>query len=735
VSSWQSESRAGGCFHRRKPHDVERLYGPTFNLQRRVVNLLRTRILNSLRPVLASAALCAFLALLAHGSASAQARKIELGDLAKIVTVSDPQISPDGKSIVCVVSRQNFEEDRSDRELVLVDVATGAQKVLTLDRKGVGSPRWSPTGDGLAFLAVVPFTKGKDKKGDTTKRADSPQVFVMSMSGGDARKVTNAPNGVEQFAWRPNGKDVAYVTSDDPPNQREIDKHNDSFEVGDNDYLATGAPTPSHIWLVSVVGENAGGEEGKRLTSGPWSLPKSGPPSPPASPISWTPDGKSLTFTRQEHPHFGDYDLTTLQILNVGTGEIRKLTSHEKLESFGLFSPDGSQLAYWYPRDGDWNSTNEIFVASAAGGDGIDVTRDIDRNLQRAIWMPDGQSLLVGGHDGTQVSLWLQPLKGKARKLSLGEVNPAWMFWIDAAVGPKGEIVFTGSTASQPSELYYMPSSADPPKRLTNFNQQIVALQLGKLDRFEWQGPDGFREDGILVYPPGFSKDKKYPLVLVVHGGPSDASTTAFYGFAHLVVARDYIVFEPNYRGSDNLGNVYQRAIYNDAGDGPGRDVMAGIEAVKKLGVVDESKIAVTGWSYGGYMTCWLIGHYHIWKAAVAGAAVTDMNEQYNLSDFGVANRYLFKGSPWVGGNMKDYVAQSPIASASQIETPTLILSDTGDARVPITESYQLYHALKDNGVTVRFVAYPIPGHLPGDPVRRRDVYSRWLGWLDQYLK
>jgi hypothetical protein len=131
----------------------------------------------------------------------------------------------------------------------------------------------------------------------------------------------------------------------------------------------------------------------------------------------------------------------------------------------------------------------------------------------------------------------LQRLKGKARKLSLGDVNPAWLFWIDAAVGPKGEIAFTGSTASQPSELYYMPSSADPPKRPTNFNQQIAALQLGKVDRFEWQGPDGFREDGILVYPPNFSKDKKYPLVLVIHGGPTDASETTFSGFAHLVAA------------------------------------------------------------------------------------------------------------------------------------------------------------------------------------------------------
>ncbi len=658
----------------------------------------------------------------AQTAVPAQKRGIQLEDSSKTVTVSDPQISPDGKSIIIVVSRQNFEEDRNDTELVLVDVATGAQRVLTFGRKQSAFPRWSPSGDRLAFLAVVPYMR--EKKDDTTKREDGPQIFMMPMNGGDAKKITNTTNGVEQFAWSPDGKQIAYVTSDDPPSQKAIDAHNDSFEVGDNDYLATSAPTPSHLWLV-----NADGGETRRLTSGSWSLSKSG-----SSPLSWTPDAKSLVITRQALPHSGDTDLTTLEVLNVETGELRKLTHHEKLESCGIFSPDGSQIAYWYPRDGDPENVNEIFVASTAGEDGTDLTLGIDRNLAGALWMPDGQSLLVSGNDGTEVAMWLQPLKGRARKLPLGDINPASGFSVDMTVGPRGEIVFAGSRESHPSELYYKASPNDAPKRLTSFNQEIADLELGKLERFEWQGPDGFREDGILVYPPNFSNNKKYPLVLFVHGGPNTASTTAFSMLPLLIASHGYVVFEPNYRGSDNLGNAYERAIFNDAGDGPGRDVMAGIEAVKKRGFVDESKIAVSGWSYGGYMTTWLISHYQIWKTAVTGASVTDWNEDYNLSDIGLLFRYGFKGSPWLGYR-DDYIAQSPIASAAQIRTPTLIFSDTGDARVPITESYQLYHALKDNGVPVKFVAYPVPGHFPGDPVRLRDVYRRWLDWLDQYLK
>jgi dipeptidyl aminopeptidase/acylaminoacyl peptidase len=657
--------------------------------------------------------------LISVGRVSAQARRISLDDYEKVVTVSDPQISPDSKSIVCVVSRVDLENDRHDRELLLVDIASGSQRYLTFDRKNASSPRWSPSGSQLAFLAEV----GPEKK-------EKAQLFILPMEGGEPRKITDAPNGVEQFAWRPNGNEIAYVTADEAPNKKEIEKHLDAFEVGDNGYLETKAPTPSHIWLISV----AGGAP-RRLTSGSWSLPKTLPPSSPASPLSWSPDGKFLTFTRQEDPHSGDSDRRSVQILNVENGEIRKLTTHEKFEGFGLFSPDGSKLAYWYPRDGDRASENEIFVAPVSGGDGVDATRSIDRNILRAIWMPDGKSLLVGGHDGTQTALWLQPPDGPAKKLSLGDVSPSWFFWVDAFVGHDGAIAFAGSTPTQPSELYYMSSPNDPPRRLTNFNQQIASLNLGRSEDFQWRGPNDFREDGVVVYPPDFDKTKKYPLVLIIHGGPHAATTTQFSFLPQLVAAKDCVVFEPNYRGSENLGNAYTHAIWNDAGDGPGRDVMAGIEALEKQGFVDESKIAVSGWSYGGYMTTWLIGHYHIWKVAMAGAAVTNMYDQYNLADFNVGERYIFKGSPYVGDNLAAYREQSPISYASQMKTPTLILSDTGDFRVTVTQSYELYHALKDNGVPVQFFAYPVSGHFPIDPVRQKDITRRWSDWVVQHLK
>ena len=205
--------------------------------------------------------------------------------------------------------------------------------------------------------------------------------------------------------------------------------------------------------------------------------------------------------------------------------------------------------------------------------------------------------------------------------------------------------------------------------------------------------------------------------------------------FSHLMASRGYVIFGPNYRGSDSLGNKYQRAVVDDGGDGPGRDTLAGIAALEKQGFIDESRIAVSGWSYGGYMTSWLIGHYHIWKTAVSGAAPNSRVNTYNLSDYNVTERFARGGSPWNKEYAKAYQEQSPITYAGAITTPTLILHDTGDPRVPITNSYEKYHALKDNGVMVKFIAIPTAGHEASDPVHQSDTYRVWLEWLDQYLK
>jgi dipeptidyl aminopeptidase/acylaminoacyl peptidase len=656
-------------------------------------------------------------------NAAAAASTFTLDDIPKLVGVSNVAISPDGKQIAFIVSRQDMKADRNDPTLELYDVASKSTRALTFERRGLSSPAWSPDGTKIAFIA----DRGT---GDDARQ----QIWIMDLRGGDPIAVTDAPEGVEEFAWRPDGAAIAFVAPDEAANTKDVTKHLDSFVVGDQAYDDRSAPTSNHIWIATLNAD--GTATSKRLTSGTWSLPSAQPPSSPGPPISWSPDGKSIVFTKMPNPYDADSDFAIICKVDVASGAITPLTSHGKYEGFGEYSPDGARVAYWYPQNGDDAAVNEIYVAPASGGDGTDVTSAIiDTNVQRFIWMPDSKSLLISGHKDTDAALWIKPLDGAATRIDLRGVQPSQGFWLDASVSKTGAIAFAGSEPNHPTELYYMSSASAVPQRVTGYNDALAAYNLGAVHAIQWQN-DGFAEDGVVTLPPNYDSSKSYPLVLVIHGGPNSASITSFNAFNQVLAARGYVVFNPNYRGSDNLGAKYWYGIINDSGAGPGRDVMAGVAAVEQAYKIDTSRIAVSGWSYGGYMTSWMIGHYHIWKAAVSGAAVNDLIDEYALADNGVGDRYQMGGlSPYVKNEVQNYIAQSPISAAWNVTTPTLILSDVGDQRVPITQSYKFYHALKDRGTTVQFWAYPVSGHFPGDPVRQLDVYRRWSGWLESYLK
>ncbi|MBH8558484.1 alpha/beta hydrolase family protein [Hymenobacter negativus] len=641
-------------------------------------------------------------------------RRFELADISRLVNVSDPQLSPDGKSILVVVSRPNLANNRHDAEVVLVDVATARQRVMVADRPTVKQPRWSPTGDRVAFLART----GTGKDAHT-------QLFVQNLASGDVRQLTTAVANVQLYAWSPDGTALAYSAADAPANAAEIARGNDSFEVGNGSVTLTAPPAPDHLWLVSATD----GQPARRLTSGPLSLPDDS-----SAPFFWAPDGRTLACVLRPSAQTGDQE-TAVYTLDVATGAVRELPNTPHRVDLPAYSPDGRWLSYQTPREPPYFESLEFDVVPATGGPARHLCRPLDRNLQRAIWSPDGKSLFVGGNDGPTVSIWQQELNGKSQKLKLGTVSPNGSYWVEMAVGRRNAVALTANEPGRPAELYYMASPTASPRRLTDFNHETAALALGRMEAVEWQS-DNLHPDGVLTYPPDFDPAKKYPLVLMMHGGPSNASRTAFYGLGQAVAAHGYIVFQPNYRGSDNLGYAFQRAIRDDAGTGPGRDVLAGIAALEQRGWVDTSRIALSGASYGGFMTAWLMGESRRWRCAVAAASVVDLLDSYNLSDNNIANAGHYGPSPWLSAeNLAHYRAQSPISRATRWRTPTLILHNVGDFRVPIANSYKLYHALQDNHVPVRFVAFPISAHVPSDPVRSAEWNRLWLDWLDQYLK
>jgi dipeptidyl aminopeptidase/acylaminoacyl peptidase len=635
--------------------------------------------------------------------AIASARSFTFDDYLRIVKLSDARIAPDGKHIVLVAGHTNAKEDAYDNQLVLVDVSTGKQRAITHERSEVGDPQWSPDGTQLAFVDVA----GNDKDA-------APQVWILPMNGGDAQAVTHAKNGVEVYAWRPDGKALAYVSPDDRTIPTPY-KQNDLFHVGDDSFMTRSLPVPSHIWLQSLDGGNA-----QRLTEGGWSVY--------ADTISWSADGTRIAFDRLPGARFDDILHSRVAVVDVSSKQVRVLSDRWSL--LPAYAPSGDQLAFSQAHDRTIITEQDPVIASHDGTNVTNSAPALDRDVSFIDWMPDGKTLLVSADDRVTHALWFVR-NGVAQRIDLGSVN-----FQDGSVAHDGAIAFIGSTSTNPGELYYLAPRGGMPVKLTTFNAQIAALDLAPAREFSWHN-DGFTEYGPLTYPVGYQAGKKYPLVLVIHGGPtSEASTTAFNPLVQVLASRGAFVLQPNYRGSDDFGFAYAYAVVgNSPPAGAGRDCVAAVKALEASGMIDASRVGVSGWSAGGWLTSWLITHYDLWKAAVTGAAVDDAVLQYSLSQIDSYMEYLFGGvTPWKAGGLDVYRRSSPVTYAANVNAATLILSDTGDPRVPTPEAYEFYSALRDLGKTVEFVAVPANGHHPSDPIRSRAVDEVWADWMTRYL-
>ncbi len=637
-----------------------------------------------------------------------QTNPFQLTDLRKIVDVSDPRISPDGKQIAIIVSRYNWEKDSVEQQIDLVDASDSSVRSLTYHRSSISNISWSPDGNRLGFLA-------QDSK------TEKPQIYIMPMMGGDPVKITDSETGVKEFTWSPDGRTIAFAAQDTIPNPKEIKHHEDAFRVTDNNFTVRAAVQPWHVWIVS-----AGGGKAKRLTEGTFSISTD---QETISPLAWSPEGKSILFQRFPDVWEGNAWHSVIAEVDTNGKEINTVIEGEG-SGRPKYSMSSDILAFMRARGGDLNNGNAVYVKM--NGEVKDITNDLARNINSFTWMPDGKSLLLTGEKGTKSVLWKQPVSGMAEQIDLGDINIV----NNISVSDRGTIAFIAASSTHPGELFILHSFNGKPRQLTNYNIFVDSLNKGGTIGVEWTGYDGFDEDGVLTYPVNYDEKIKYPLVLIIHGGPEGASTTAFSELVQMFAGKGFFVFQPNYRGSINLGDKYQHAIYRDTGEGPGKDVMAGLEKIEQMDIIDTNRIGITGWSYGGYMTSWLNGKYpDKWKAAVEGAALNDWVMDYTIAFYQTYDLYFFGGSPWVKEYWDIWREQSPIIFAENVKAPTLILGNAGDPNVPIINSYEMYHALRDNGVTTEFYAYPADSHFPGDIVRLTDVYKRWTDWIVKYVK
>jgi dipeptidyl aminopeptidase/acylaminoacyl peptidase len=649
----------------------------------------------------------------------ADARAIDMAAFRSLVTISSPRMSPDGSRIAFVKTVNDFKSDSRISTLEVVSSSGGAPVALSRASAHLKDPQWSPRGDRIAYM-----DSGRHKQ---------DQLFVVPARGGNPAEITDAANGVEQYAWSPDGTRFAYVTQDDPLNAAAAKHGDDLFEIHDDGYLTSGPPQPSHLWLVSSHGGAP-----RRLTRGTWSVLETAPPFVgDLSDPSWSHDGRYIAFTRQANAEDGDSDRTTIAIADVRTGTVRNATAHAKYEYQPLFCPTDDTLAYLYPHGPGPISVLNVFTAKVGSIAPRDTDATLDRDVTQMTWLPDGKSGIVMADDGIDVGLWRLSAGAAPQRMDLGSLNV-----MDFNVGRSGAVALVLSNETTAPELYVMTNLKAKLARLTSLNAGFANYQYGQSQELQWKAPDGERSDGIVTYPVGYVAGRKYPLVVYLHGGPEAASSRIFDGgeigrLRYGLTSHGYIVFEPNYRGSDNLGNAHEHGIYRDPGTGPGNDVMAGVKQLESHPSVDTSRIAVVGHSYGGYMTAWLIGHEHFWRSAVVADGMVDWRQEYNFSAAGnlAWTRDSLGGTPTDLAAAQLYVGGSPITYVRSVTTPTLILSGTADETVPITESYELYHALRDRGVPVQFIGIPGAHHSPSKPEQVDRYYAAILDWVAGHMQ
>jgi dipeptidyl aminopeptidase/acylaminoacyl peptidase len=647
-------------------------------------------------------------------------RSLSLDDLARLRTVTDPQVSPDGKWVAYVVGAVDAEKDTRDTDLWMV-AWDGRERVRLTASPGSAErlPRWSPDGRYLAFLA---------SRGDEEEKKNGAQVWLLDRFGGEAQKATDMKGGVSGYAWSPDGKRLCLVVDDFDPNSEPeklegwkrktappvvIDRYH--FKSDSGGYLTR---LYSHLTLFDLATRTA-----EILTSGVFD---------DESP-SWSPDGKAIAFVSNRTP-----DPDRNEDTNIFVVEARAGASPAPMTTYGgrdagipSWSPDGRWIAYFQEEETKYSAygQDKLAIVPSGGGPARLLTPALDRAASGAIvWAPDSGSVRVVIEDdrGSYVAR-VDVATGAVTKLTGGRRTVS-----SISAGQAGALGLLVGSASEPDEVHALEDGAL--RRLSRENDAWRAsVQLPSTDDFTCTARDGTVVNGLVWKPVGFTSGKSYPTLLIIHGGPNAQDDYSFDFQREFFSANGYVVLGVNYRGSSGRGQAFQKAIFADWGNTEVVDLLAAVDWAIGAGIADPDRLGIGGWSYGGILTDYTIASDHRFKAAVSGAGSALQLSMYGTDQY--TSQYDNElGPPWQ--NRDQWLKVSyPFFHADRITTPTLFMGGDRDFNVPIAGSEQMYQALKSLNVETQLVVYPDQHHSLKFPSYLRDRYARWLGWFDRFLK
>ena len=608
--------------------------------------------------------------------------------------------SPDGARVLFTVGNPSMEGEKSEwiTQVWLANRdGTGAVQ-LTRAESSSHSPQWSPDGQWISFLSA---------------RGGETQLYRLPLAGGEAERLTSGKSGVGAYAWAPDGASIAFTATEPRTEEEEkaAKEKRDARVVDEKHRLA-------RLHVMRVEGDRAP----KKLELGDVHV----------TGFDWSPDGKSLAYEHAATPKV--FEQTDVSVIDVASGTRIVIRATPAAESSPRFSRDGRSLALVVSDDPPtWGFTTRVHVVPAAGGEGRALAKTFDEQPGLIDWSADGRRLLYSETQGVITKLWSLPVDGGAPVVvGAGDFNV-----LSPQLNARGTVLgFTSQDSDTPVEAYVTGTDRFTPVQVSRVQERVDA-PVGRTEVLRWHAPDGRDIEGLLTLPVNYRSRSRVPLLVVVHGGPTGVFTRTFLGNASpypiaAFAERGYAVLRVNPRGSSGYGREFRYANYRDWGGGDYRDIMSGVDRVIAMGIADSTRLGIMGWSYGGYMTSWVITQTHRFRAASVGAGVTNLMSFTGTADIpGFIPDYM-------GGEYWDvfdtWRSHSAMFNIKGVRTPTLIQHGEADARVPVSQGYELYNALRRQGVEVQMVVYPRQPHGIQEPKLMIDAMARNLEWFGKHI-